>query len=94
LRLTIGGTIPSMLPPKRAASFIIEELVKIGGGYGLFAANPLGWKTFTNGEKELNFTLAPGESTTIRYRILIASRRLEAESTEKLYENWLKDIGR
>ena len=62
-------------------------------GYGLFAANPLGWKTFTNGEKELNFTLAPGESTTIRYRILIASRRLEAESTEKLYENWLKDIG-
>jgi hypothetical protein len=63
-------------------------------GYGLFAANPLGWKTFTNGEKELNFTLAPGENTTIRYRILIASRRLEAESTEKLYENWLKDIGR
>jgi len=62
-------------------------------GYGLFAANPFGWKTFTNGEKELNFTLAPGESTTLRYRILIASRRLDAEQTEKLFENWLKEIG-
>jgi len=45
-------------------------------GYGLFAANPFGWKTFTNGAEELQFTLAPGESTTLRYRILIASRRL------------------
>lgn len=61
-------------------------------GYGLFAANPLGWKTFTKGEKELNFTLAPGESTTLSYRILIASRRLDAEETEKLYRNWLEDI--
>lgn len=62
-------------------------------GYGLFAANPFGWKTFTNGEKELNFTLAPNESTTLRYRILIASRRLEAQETEKLFGNWLEEIG-
>src|SRR5881392_1574703 len=32
-------------------------------GYGLFAANPLGRKAFTNGKEELNFRLAPGAST-------------------------------
>jgi len=61
-------------------------------GYGLFAANPLGWKDFTNGEKALNFTLNPGESTTFRYRILIASRRLDKEETESLYQRWLQEI--
>ncbi len=35
-------------------------------GYGLFAANPLGRKAFTNGKEQLNFRLAPGESTTFR----------------------------
>jgi Family of unknown function (DUF6807) len=62
-------------------------------GYGLFAANPLGWKAFTDGEKELNFTLQPGESTVFRFRILISSNRLEAGETEKLYQQWLKDTG-
>jgi len=61
-------------------------------GYGLFSANPLGWKTFTKGEKELNFTLQPGEQTTLRYRILIASRRLDKEETERLYQKWLEEI--
>src|SRR2546430_15883259 len=32
-------------------------------GYGLFAANPLGEKVFSNGKTELNFTLAAGRST-------------------------------
>ncbi len=40
-------------------------------GYGLFAINPLGQKTFSNGEKELNFTLEPGQSVTFKYRMLI-----------------------
>src|SRR5437870_1578593 len=31
-------------------------------GYGLFAANPLGQKVFTNGKGELNFKLAPGQA--------------------------------
>ena len=62
-------------------------------GYGLFAANPLGWKDFTGGQKVLNFSLQPGESAAFHYRILIASRRLEAEETEKLYRQWLKDAG-
>ena len=42
-------------------------------GYGLFAANPLGAKDFTKGGEELNFSLAPGESVTFRYRIAVAS---------------------
>lgn len=40
-------------------------------GYGLFAANPLGEKAFTNGKSAKNLTLKPGESVTFRYRIVI-----------------------
>lgn len=40
-------------------------------GYGLFAANPLGQKVFSNGQVTLNFTLEPGHSATFRYRVLI-----------------------
>lgn len=42
-------------------------------GYGLFAINPLGRKVFSNGKEELNFSLAPGQSTTFRYRMVIHS---------------------
>lgn len=42
-------------------------------GYGLFAANPLGAKDFTQGKEELNFTIPAGKSTTFRYRIIINS---------------------
>jgi hypothetical protein len=41
--------------------------------YGLFAANPLGQKVFSNGKEELNFKLLKGQSATFKYRILIAS---------------------
>lgn len=41
-------------------------------GYGLFAANPLGEKVFTNGQSAKNLRLRPGESVSFRYRILIA----------------------
>jgi len=40
-------------------------------GYGLFAANPFGVKDFTGGAEELNYTLASGESLTMRYRIIV-----------------------
>jgi hypothetical protein len=42
-------------------------------GYGLFAANPLGQKVFSNGRQTLNFHLAKGQSAAFRYRIVIAS---------------------
>ena len=41
--------------------------------YGLFAANPLGQKVFSNGKEVLDFKLEAGESTTWKHRILIVS---------------------
>ncbi len=40
-------------------------------GYGLFAANPLGEKVFTNGKSALNLQLKNGEALTFRYRIVV-----------------------
>ena len=40
-------------------------------GYGLFAANPLGEKIFTNGKKVKNLSLKKGERVTFRYRVII-----------------------
>lgn len=40
-------------------------------GYGLFAANPLGEKIFTNGKSAKNLKLKKGESVTFRYRIVV-----------------------
>ncbi|MEI7422309.1 MAG: PmoA family protein [Prolixibacteraceae bacterium] len=42
-------------------------------GYGLFAANPLGAKDFTQGKEELNFSIPAGKSTTFRYRVIVSS---------------------
>ncbi len=55
-------------------------------GYGLFAANPLGQKIFSNGKQEFNFKLQKGKSVTFRYRIVIASGkyRLSVDEVDKL----------
>ena len=42
-------------------------------GYGLFAANPLGWSDFTKGKEVLNFSIPAGQSVTFRYRVIISS---------------------
>ena len=42
-------------------------------GYGLFAANPLGWSVFTKGKETLNFKIPSGKSSVFRYRIIIHS---------------------
>ncbi|MBT3385410.1 MAG: PmoA family protein [Prolixibacteraceae bacterium] len=42
-------------------------------GYGLFSANPFGAKDFTDGRKELNFSVPAGKSITFRYRVIINS---------------------
>ncbi|MBS1948961.1 MAG: PmoA family protein [Bacteroidetes bacterium] len=61
-------------------------------GYGLFAANPLGQKIFSNGKEELNFKLLKGKSVTFRYRIIIASgqTRLPVSELEKLSRDFAK----
>lgn len=42
-------------------------------GYGLFAANPLGQKVFSEGKEELNLSLKKGEKVSFQYRIIIHS---------------------
>lgn len=42
-------------------------------GYGLFAANPLGIKDFTENKTSLKFSLESGRSITFRYRVIISS---------------------
>jgi hypothetical protein len=55
-------------------------------GYGLFAANPLGQKDFTNGKEQLNLTIEPGKSVTFKYRVLILSGAATPEAIEKAYK--------
>jgi hypothetical protein len=42
-------------------------------GYGLFAANPLGQAVFSKGEQVLDFKLAPNESVSFKFRLLVHS---------------------
>src|SRR6266568_3884252 len=58
-------------------------------GYGLFAANPLGQKIFSNGKEQLNLSLAPNASVTFRYRILISSAIATPEATEAAYKDFV-----
>ncbi len=57
-------------------------------GYGLFAANPLGQKVFSEGKETLDFKLKPQESVTFRYRMIIYSGDTPAPKAwiEKQYE--------
>ncbi|MDQ6904320.1 MAG: PmoA family protein [Bacteroidota bacterium] len=59
-------------------------------GYGLFAANPLGEKIFTNGKSSKNLQLKKGESVTFRYRIVIDAndKTLSAEELNKMADQF------
>ncbi|PGH39567.1 MAG: hypothetical protein CRN43_08295 [Candidatus Nephrothrix sp. EaCA] len=61
-------------------------------GYGLFAANPLGEKIFTNGKSEKNLTLKKGETATFRYMIVIhnGKKTLTAKETDKMAKEFGK----
>lgn len=58
-------------------------------GYGLFAANPLGQKVFSNGKESLNLKLKRNESVSFRYRVVIATgkTRLSNAAIEALGAN-------
>ncbi|MEO7273783.1 MAG: PmoA family protein [Vicinamibacterales bacterium] len=57
-------------------------------GYGLFAANPMGEKVFTEGKKSLDVTVAPGASIVFRYRVVILGGTATADSLERLYRSF------
>ena len=60
-------------------------------GYGLFAANPLAPKIFTDGQAPaMNFTLEPSASVTFHYRVLILSKIASADDAEAAYKDFTK----
>ncbi|KQS31521.1 hypothetical protein ASG33_10335 [Dyadobacter sp. Leaf189] len=59
-------------------------------GYGLFAVNPLGMKALSDGKEVLNFKLKKGESTTFRYRMVIASEHLKDATLNDLAAAYAK----
>ena len=60
-------------------------------GYGLFAANPLGQKIFSNGREELNLRLQPGETVSFRFRLVTRSGR---EITRSEMDELARDFGK
>jgi len=59
-------------------------------GYGLFAANPLGWSVFSNGKETLNYSISKGQSSVFRYRILIQSGALTDAQINSYAEEFAK----
>ncbi|MFI5187641.1 MAG: PmoA family protein [Chitinophagales bacterium] len=61
-------------------------------GYGLFAANPLGEKIFTNGKSEKNLYLKKGESVQFYYRIIIdqGKKTISAVQLNKMADEFAK----
>jgi hypothetical protein len=57
-------------------------------GYGLFAANPLGQKVFSEGRETLNFALEPAQSVTFRHRVLILSEPASADRAQQAFEEF------
>ncbi len=53
-------------------------------GYGLFAANNLGQKIFSNGKEEMNFSIDNGKSATFRYRLAVFSGNPSVKEIEKM----------
>lgn len=60
-------------------------------GYGLFAANPLGQKVFSEGREELGFLLDPGDSTVFRHRLLVLSGPFSAERAEAAWKAFVAE---
>ncbi len=57
--------------------------------YGLFAANTLGQKIFSEGREELNYRLARGESVTFRYRMVFSGGdELTADQINRMAEDF------
>ena len=60
-------------------------------GYGLFAANPLGQKVFSEGRDVMNLTLEPGASATFRYRVVVLEGRAPADRIEREFKAFTAD---
>jgi hypothetical protein len=54
-------------------------------GYGLFAANPLGAKVFSEGKEQLNYTIEKGRSATFHYLLLVLPGPFSKVKAEKAF---------
>lgn len=60
-------------------------------GYGLFAANPLGQETFSEGKERLNLTLNPGQSVTFKYRTLILTGQIDPPAIDEAFNTYINE---
>ena len=56
--------------------------------YGLFAANPFGQAAFDEEAEAFHFTLAPGQSTTLKHRVVLYSGHVSPEVVETYYQDF------
>jgi Family of unknown function (DUF6807) len=61
-------------------------------GYGLFAANPFGAKAYTDGKAETNFALEPGQSVTLKHRVLILSGPTTTDQVGAQYKRYTDEV--
>lgn len=59
-------------------------------GYGLFAANPLGQKIFSNGKEQLDYRLAPGQAVTFRHQVLILTGTRTTHDLTPYYDGFTR----
>jgi hypothetical protein len=57
-------------------------------GYGLFAANGLGARVFSNGKETLDLAIEPGGSVRFRHRLLILSGTFRAQQAESAWQEF------
>ncbi|HXY38093.1 MAG TPA: PmoA family protein [Vicinamibacteria bacterium] len=62
--------------------------------YGLFAANPFGAKTFSNGKDRIDFGLDPGARAIFRHRLLILHGPFSAERAEASWKEFVAEYGK
>jgi hypothetical protein len=64
-------------------------------GYGLFAANPFGPKSYSNGrDKGQPYSVPAGRSTTLRYRLAVLPGPFSAERAEAAWKDFAAEYGK
>ena len=61
-------------------------------GYGLFAANPIGQRSFVPTEPAREIALAKGENARFAYRVLIVSKKRGPRDIEKEYARFTREV--
>lgn len=57
-------------------------------GYGLFAANTLGQKVFSEGKEEMNLSIDKGKTATFKYRLAVFSGNPSVDEINKMAKDY------